>query len=203
MHRMYEFALRSRFCIDIFINAELAAVRQLYTISEIDWQLIAELEAVMRSTAQYSIKVQTERNSSMSMSYIGSLKVRFDTLQSPTFDVVDLDKGAQSETPSSIANGWDSKTLFKDLPKKPMTSCVDESKAKGYSMLGPLAIELLGRLRLEFDKYFPPPEDAELIAMACNPIMITIGKKILLKKKIRLLSGIRLSHFCALHWRRR
>jgi hypothetical protein len=59
------------------------------------WQLIAELEAVMRLTAEYSIKVQTERNTSMSMSYIWSLKTCFDTLKKSTFSVVDLDKGLQ------------------------------------------------------------------------------------------------------------
>ena len=181
-HRMYEFALRSRFCIDIYLNAEVVSVREAHTISEIDWQLIAELEAVMRSTAEYSIKVQTERNTSMSMSYIWSLKVRFGTLQVSTFSVVDLDKGSHLETPGTLANGWDSKTLFKDLPTKIMTASPEESRLKGYPMISPLAIMLLTRLRLEFDKYFPPPEDAELIAMACNPIMITIGKKILLKK---------------------
>jgi hypothetical protein len=58
-----------------------------------------------------------------------------------------------------------------------MTTCPEESKAKDYPMMSPLALSLVKRLRKEFDKYYPSPEDAELITMACNPIIITIGKK--------------------------
>jgi hypothetical protein len=181
-HRMYEFALRSKFCLDVYFNGEQVPVRTAYAISEIDWWIIAELEAVMRSTAEYSIKVQTERNTSMSMSYIWSLKARFDTIDSPNFDVVDLDRGMLMENPVTLAQGWDSKTQFKDLPMKTMTTCPEQSAAKRYPMMSPLAILLQDRLRQEFEKYFPPPDDALLIAMACNPIMITVGKSILLNK---------------------
>ena len=181
-HRMYEFALRSKFCIGLYLIGEPELVRNKYTISEIDWLTIAELEAVMRSTAEYSVKVQTERNTCMTMSYIWSLKARYDTIDSPTFKVVDLDKGMQMENPLTLAQGWDSKTQFKELPKKMMTTSMEQLITLGYPMMCPLAIELLKRLRLEFDKYFPPPEDAKLIALARNPIMITVGKLILLNK---------------------
>ena len=86
------------------------------------------------------------------------------------------------ENPNTLARGWDSKTQFKDLPKKKMTSSLEQSIDEDIPLMSTLALELLKRLHQEFEKYFPPPENAELIAMACNPIMIMVGKSILLNK---------------------
>jgi len=60
---------------------------------------------------------------------------------------------------------WDAATLYKDLP----TSDVKASD------LGQLATILRTRLRKELDVYFPKPNDKQCLALACDPVMATVG----------------------------
>jgi len=88
-----------------------------------------------------------------------------------TYSVVNIVPSSRSGEQSDEEDGyggdgrWDGKTRWDHLPKVKVRA----------EQLGVIGSKLRDRIQKELDSYFPFPSDQQLVAMICNPVMLTLA----------------------------
>jgi hAT family C-terminal dimerisation region len=156
-HRMYCDQLRSRWCVYEYFLREKENVKAQWALTDDEWELTAQYEAVMRDAVSLNFTSQIDSRPSIGSSWLHIARAKKE-VSSNEFMVVDLDEDIQH-------TNWPATMPFKELPRKTMTK--DE--------LDPLAARLHDRIMKELEAYLPNPDDDQLRAMLLDPIMITRG----------------------------
>ena len=118
------------------------------------WELVAEMEAVLRPACQYAEKVQRDKQVTIGLSWIHILYMNEQIARTTAYKVVDF-----NET-------WDCAPQYAKLKKK---------RVLPQNLL-PEAQELRKRLIDEVNSYFERPKAYELLTLVLDPIVWTIGK---------------------------
>lgn len=156
--RMYQHALRSRYTLPVYFSQESTAIQAKYSLTDSDFEKIAEFEAVISPICDlaFSLQKDSRPTGSSSFMFITEAKVKMTKQAYPVVDV---------QFPVDDDLKWDASTLYKKLPMK----------QKRSGDLGPEGQILHERLLVEMDRYFPQPDKFQLIAMFCDPVMMTSG----------------------------
>jgi hypothetical protein len=153
-YKMYVSALRSKKLIILFLNnSKEKQTFQDETLSDEEWQFIAECEAVLRTANVLAMKSQSDSATSNVLSYFYVAKTRAIIQRIKTLRVYDLNES------------WTPKTPVEDIKMIPIKfdDLMEETKL------------LIKRLVSEFNRYFPHPDTDQLLMMMLHPIMIRMG----------------------------
>ena len=154
--RLLQAVLRSKPAIELH-QASSRSNANFPAITPQNWVQIAEFEAILREVGNHAFTVQNDMPGSSALSWVWTSFVKH-SLACGQFDVVDLLR----------RYSWNANTLFKDLPLATMS--IDQ--------MTPESQQLRDRFIAELDRYLPQPDDDQLLAMACHPLVVTIGRRI-------------------------
>ena len=155
---MYQQLLRSRYTTSTFFAQEKQSDRDAYFLSEDEFEDAAQFEAVLRPMITLSMNTQVDSRPIAGTSWLNVLKAKA-TVECASYAVVDVGFKADDK------EKWDAKTLFKDLP----TRIIDATNMNANAQL------LRPRIAKELTAYFPEPDEHQLVAMVCDPVMFTTG----------------------------
>lgn len=154
IHRMLESVLRSKHLLSIFqgscsFREQLASVK----ISDDDWVVIAECEAILRHLNVLAMESQRDGDGSIAFSWFQTACCRSRLEREKEFLVVDCSKN------------WTTESSFADIPKMKLK---EENLSK-------IPLTMLHRLQKEFQQYLPEPDEDQILAMVLHPVMATQG----------------------------
>jgi hAT family C-terminal dimerisation region len=188
VHLFIHSLVRSRWNLDLYWH--LAPDAATAKLEEEDWQIAAELEAVLYPIKLLTKQLQSNRFGSNSYSFLYTMRTYRTYATQNQWYVADVCKlsdpnldlnirwhaGAQfpqrnySGMPLSWKDGtkWDANQKREGLEKVWMVP-------KRRDQLHELTQKLIVRIEKEFRNYTAKPTKNQLMAMACNPLTATIG----------------------------
>ena len=155
---MYQQLLRSRYTTSTFFAQEKQSDRDKYFLSDDEFEDVAQFEAVLRPMITLSMNAQVDSRPIAGTSWLNVLKAKA-AVECTSYSVVDVTFKADDK------EKWDATTLFKDLP----TRLIPATQMNANAQL------LRSRITKELTAYFPEPDDHQLVAMICDPVMFTTG----------------------------
>lgn len=166
--------------------SELPAVRDQYELEECEWQQLAEFEAIIRPICALAIKCQVDKKANIGSAWLRVVDANFRVFKN-IYRVVDIkfeEGDLDPPLPGDDPVGWDASVRFEDLPKRKMTTDPNqyfeaEGSGRNIGMMTEMSQKLVDRLKNEFDRYLNEPHQDSLLAMACDPLMATVGKDLL------------------------
>ncbi|KAI2512772.1 hypothetical protein MHU86_1560 [Fragilaria crotonensis] len=167
-HRLFQQQLRSRYCQRVFFAQESDSIRANTAITDAEWELTAQLEAVVRGAVDLNFNCQVDSRPTISSTWLYVVRARASITTNTSYDVVDLTERVADEENTGT---WGAGTSFKCLPKQILDT----------EELLPDAKILRQRLQLEFSRYLEDPEDSHLRGMLLDPVMMTAGHRFLLR----------------------
>uniref|UniRef100_A0A7S2RXG3 Uncharacterized protein n=1 Tax=Mucochytrium quahogii TaxID=96639 RepID=A0A7S2RXG3_9STRA len=191
-YQLLKLLVQSFHCISYFVNNALSDTKAT-VLSQNEWDIVAELEALIRpfcSTPAKSFGIGKEqgrvkpRSPSISMKWLLGEMRKFQCSRE-SYEVVNLHCDSK----------WDANTEFEEIPKVKMG--IHAVNPNGEVQLSPQSLHLRERLLEELKHVFPAPTKHELIAMICDPIIITSSKDAL---KAMNLWDEAWSHFQEIFW---
>ena len=126
-----------------------------FRLTEQEWVDIAQITALLSPISKYSFAVQVDHLGAIGGSWLHCMAVKEQLLRKREIRVINFTK------PSWIS----ASSAYKKLPKVPLP-CED---------LGMMAMTFRDRLVQELDNYMQSPSKDQLVAMACHPLIATIG----------------------------
>jgi hypothetical protein len=160
---LFQQQLRSRYCQRVYFAQESDSIRSNTAITDEEWELTSQLEAVVRGAVDLNFNCQIDSRPTISSTWLYVVRARASISTNTSYDVVDLNEQVLDE---ENARGWGAGTPFKCLPKRRLTT----------EELLPDAKLLRQRLELEFARYLKDPEDSHLVrGMILDPVMLTAG----------------------------
>ena len=145
--------IRSAYCIVRYFDGESIANKLKTNYVTSNWELVAEMEAVLRPACHYAERVQRDKTVTIGLSWVHILYLKQQLSRPDAYKVVDF------------SLQWDCKKTFEKLVKK---------RVLPQNLL-PEAQELRQRLIDEVDSYFDRPKDYELLTLVLDPIVWTLG----------------------------
>ena len=171
-HRLFQQQLRSRYCQRVFFAQESDSVRSSTAITDEEWELTAQLEAVVRGAVELNFTCQVDLRPTISSAWLYVVRARASISTNNSYDVVDLTEQVHDDhAENHVSSGWGAGTSFKSLPKRKLSTeeLLEDAKL------------LRQRLQSEFNTYLQDPEDNNLRAMILDPVMMTAGHPFLLR----------------------
>jgi hypothetical protein len=153
---MYESALKSRKCINMFCNngVDQSLYRELM-LNDLDWIRMSETYSILKITNELSKYSQEDNVDANCFSYYHVASAKYYITQLKSIKVFDL------------SAHW---TADIDVTKIPQIQ-------KTRDELNEETKKLIDRFKIEFDKYFPRPDSDQLLMMLFHPVMVWAGFK--------------------------
>lgn len=155
---MYQQLLRSRYTTSTFFAQEKQSDRDKYFLTEDEFEDAAQFEAVLRPMITLSMNTQIDSRPIAGSSWLNVLKAKA-AVECTSYSVVDVGFKADDK------EKWDARTQFKDLPTRLILATQMNENAQ----------LLRSRIVKELTAYFPEPDEHQLVAMICDPVMFTTG----------------------------
>jgi hypothetical protein len=168
--RMYQHALRCKWTLHQYFAHKKSLVCNAYELSDERWQSVVKVKAIIRSICALSFTTQIDSRLVASASWPNIVKTKIAARQM-TYSVVNIVLSSRSGEQSNEEDGyggdgrWDGKTRWDYLPKVKVRA----------EQLGVISNKLRDHMQKELDSYFPFPSDQQLVAMICDPVMLTLA----------------------------
>ena len=153
-YRMFLSCLRSKKAITQFSTTSSHADKMVDSVlTRTEWNVLAELESILLECHELAMESQVDCVGASSYSYYAVRECKERLKSADMFEVIDI---KQSYLPSTIRSELGKCTIERDS-------------------LSETATELLTRLDGEFLKYFPKPDEDQLLAMFFHPYFVWSG----------------------------
>jgi hypothetical protein len=176
IHRMYVSGLRSRWNLDLFLSVSPVGKTCPTILTNEDWKQIAEHEAVLMRLSELTQMVQTDRPGSISIAWLMCFLVYMDYVACESFLVAEVDENASWRDDES--DKWNASAV---LPNSQFRKAQSGSKhqvwfvPRSLPSLSSSTITLICRIRRDIMFYLCKPTKDQMIAMATDPLMATLG----------------------------
>lgn len=174
-HIFYNSMVTQKFNLDLYFWSEGKEDKGL---SEGKAIVVAQLEATLYPVALLTKLVQTDKDCSLSYSFMLNFRVFVCYATQAEWWVARVDKSENSDAigrwhggAKFPARNYKGIPIRQDAPSLTTVSLIKIKKSE----LKPVPQKLIGRIEKEFYTYGAKPNKNQLIAMACNPLTATIG----------------------------
>jgi hAT family C-terminal dimerisation region len=176
---LFESLIRERFNLDIYWHSNVLAK----DLTDSDYYAISQLASILFPIGVLVKNVQSDKPGAISYTYFFILRIWVEYITRKKWFVAET---RRTEHPDDWTR-WDGSYTFpprsyKGIPIENITERKKLQKKKYIQMvpvlrddLLPIAQKLLDRLIREMTNYGVKPTDDRLLAIACNPLMATLG----------------------------
>lgn len=159
IYSMINLLVRSYYCIQDFFNQEPRS-NQRFNLTSTQWQTLAQVEALMRPVVQLDMDIPSNRPTA-SMSWL-HFKRALHMCTKDTFRVVSFER-----------TDWGADISMDLIPAVKMT--VDRN-ATSVPQVNQICLQIYQTFKAELKLNATNPTDLQLIAMLCDPLVMTTGK---------------------------
>jgi hypothetical protein len=196
---LYQSIVRQKWVFYDYWHASIDPSR--HELTEDEFKMIAELEAVLFPLCRLVKQVQTDLFGSMSYTFLFVFPCYVNYLLRNNWYVANVHKGSNQDN----NKWWHGGAQFHDRNEIGRPIITDKATGKTKidmirvktSELHPIPQRLIKRIEKEFKEYGAVPTHDQLLAMACNPLTVHIGFKLLKLTQNTLIKGAR--HDAHLH----